>query len=126
MNCISRLYSGRRNKGHEAGGDLNEALKAAAFEGSASFKWSTITSSATGTLSSSLKLQKTSKIIPCWKESEIRALEKHPGEQQVSHFKGESRFKPPRGNPTEYHAEGAGQDGRRGGKTTTCGTTSQA
>lgn len=65
---------------------MNEVLKAAAFEGSESFKRSTITSSATGTLSSSLKLQKTSKIIPRWKESEIRALEKHPGECTASHF----------------------------------------
>lgn len=83
------FIAGGATKALETGGDVNEALKAAALVGSEGFKWGAIAGSATGALGSSLKLYKASKAIPSWKDSEIRALEKYAGEQQVSFFKGE-------------------------------------
>lgn len=82
------FIAGGATKAIETGGDIEEALKAAALEGSEGLKWGAIAGAATGALGSSLKLYKASKAIPSWRESEIRAFEKYPGEQQVSYFKG--------------------------------------
>lgn len=82
------FIAGSATKAIETGGDIKEALKAGALEGSEDLKWGAIAGAATGALGSSLKLYKASKAIPSWRESEIRAFEKYPGEQQVSYFKG--------------------------------------
>lgn len=70
-------------------GDFEKALYAAASSGSESFKWGAITGAVTGGVSKAIQLSKASKIVPSPRESELRALEKYGGTEQVSYLNGE-------------------------------------
>ena len=69
-------------------GGFNSAVKAAALQGSESFKWSAIIGSVAGGTSKALSLYRATKTIPTPQQSEIRALSKYTGEEQVSFLNG--------------------------------------
>lgn len=82
-------------------GDMSEAVKAAALAGSESFKWGAITGAIVGGLREASALRNASKAaeaaknatkaadnIPSWRESELAALEKYGGREQVSFLDG--------------------------------------
>ena len=70
-------------------GDVEEAVKAAALQGSEAFKWGAITGVITGGVSESLALYKSAKTIHTPRESELKVLERTKGaEEQVSYLAG--------------------------------------
>lgn len=62
-------------------GDVDAAIEAAAVSGSSGFKWGAITGAIAGGVEKAIKIHKTT---PTFRESEIRANNKYPGETQVS------------------------------------------
>lgn len=83
-------------------GDLKEATKAAESAAGEGFKWGAITGVITGGVSEAVTLRNaeaatdvsesvvsTSNKIPDYRESELRALEKFGGEEQLSYLNGE-------------------------------------
>ncbi len=69
--------------------DLDAAIKAAALKGSEGFKWGAITGAIIGGSNEAFSLYRASKRIPTPQESELRALNKYQGEEQVSFLNGE-------------------------------------
>lgn len=78
--------------------DKEQVLKAAALEGSESFKWGAIVGSVTGGISEATRLRTTAKAIdelladptiPEWRRAELRALKEFGGKEQVSYIAGE-------------------------------------
>lgn len=70
-------------------GDINSALKTAALKGSKGFKWGAITGAISGGSSEAISLYRSSKSIPTPRQSELRALNKYQGKEQVSFLNGE-------------------------------------
>ena len=92
-------------KGYETG-DMNEALKAAALQGSESFKWGAISGSVFGGLQKLRAVHKAAKAVddaieytkgavgipddlPKWRQAELRALNEYGGYEQLSYLDGE-------------------------------------
>ena len=70
-------------------GDFEEAKKAAALEGSESFKWGAITGVITGGVSKGVELYRSSKTIPTPRESEVTVLNRTKNStEQVSYLNG--------------------------------------
>ena len=91
-------------KGYQTG-DINEALKAAALQGSESFKWGAISGAAIGGLKELNTIHKAVKAvgdsteyakgsvqiaddIPQWRQAELRALNESGGYDQLSYLNG--------------------------------------
>ena len=77
-------------------GDFDEAVKAAALQGSESFKWGAITGAIAGGANEAITIAKDSAAlakagdsIPTWQESERNVAEAFHGESQVSYLNGE-------------------------------------
>ena len=69
-------------------GDAEQALKSAALTASEGFMWGAIGGSIAGGTEKALTLYKDFKTVPTFRESELRALEKYGGVEQVSYFEG--------------------------------------
>jgi hypothetical protein len=70
-------------------GDFEEAMKAAAVAGSESFKWGAITGVIVGGAGEALKIYRSAKPIPSYRESELTVLQRTPnGSEQVSYLHG--------------------------------------
>lgn len=81
--------------------DKEQALKAAALQGSESFKWGAIIGSIAGGLSEANSLRQAAKAseaidtlladpsIPEWRKAELRALKQFGGKEQISYLAGE-------------------------------------
>ncbi len=78
--------------------DKDQALKAAALQGSESFKWGAIVGAVTGGISEANQLRNAAKAIdeliadpatPEWRRAELRALKQFTGREQVSYLAGE-------------------------------------
>ncbi|MBE6864906.1 MAG: hypothetical protein E7495_10180 [Ruminococcus flavefaciens] len=70
-------------------GDLEAAMLSGISNGSEGFKWGAIVGAFSGGASKSLALYSESKIVPTPRESEIRALAKYGGEEQIAFWNGE-------------------------------------
>lgn len=71
-------------------GDMEEAVKAAALEGSEAFKWGAITGTIAGGVSESLTLYKSATTVHKPRESELKVLERTKGgKEQVSFLDGQ-------------------------------------
>lgn len=71
-------------------GDISEAAKAAALQGSESFKWGAITGAVAGGVTESLALYKSASTVHTPRESELHVLERTKGaEEQVSYLSGQ-------------------------------------
>ena len=70
-------------------GDFDEAIKAAALEGSKSFKWGAITGLITGGASKGLEILRSSRTIPTPRDSEVTVLNRTKNStEQVSYLNG--------------------------------------
>lgn len=70
--------------------DLDEALKAAALQGSEGYKWGAITGVITGGVSESLTIYRSATTIHSPRQSELTVLDRTPGGvEQVSYLNGE-------------------------------------
>ena len=69
-------------------GDAEQALKNAALTASEGFMWGAIGGSIAGGTEKALTLYKDFKTVPTFRESELRALEKYGGVEQISYFEG--------------------------------------
>lgn len=82
--------------------DFEEALKAAAIQGSEGFKWGAITGAVTGGLSEATKIKKAAKAtkdieefeasiqgLEGWQQAEARAVRQYGGKDQLSFLNGE-------------------------------------
>lgn len=91
-------------KGYETG-DMNEALKAAALQGSESFKWGAVCGSAIGSFQKLSAIHKAAKAVegaaeyargtisiaddlPKWRQAELRALNEYGGYDQLTFLNG--------------------------------------
>ena len=84
--AVSFAITGLQTKDWEA------ALKAAALSGSEGFKWGAITGAISGGTSKIIELHHAASAtngIPSWRKSELTALSKYGGEEQVSYLAGE-------------------------------------
>ena len=79
-------------------GDIDQALKAAALQGSESFKWGAIVGAVTGGLGEASRLRAAAKEIDKlledpnispWRKAELRARKRFGGKEQVSYLAGE-------------------------------------
>ena len=70
-------------------GDMKEALRAAAIDGSKGFKFGAITGAVAGGASKGLDLFKSSNTVHSWQQSEAEVLKRYGGSDQVSYLKGE-------------------------------------
>lgn len=80
--------------------DFDQALKAAALQGSNGFKWGAIIGALAGGISEVSTLRNAAKVaedgkvvidesVPPWRQAEQRALQKYGGKEQVSYINGE-------------------------------------
>ena len=90
---ISGVSSGLL-KAYQTGGDLNETIKSASLAGSEGFKWGAIGGAVTGGVSEAISIHaasasQTVSTIPTPRESELNALSRYGGSEQISFLGGQ-------------------------------------